>query len=294
MFILVDQGAPKSAYNQDSSWILICFVSPTDRSLAWLPGRINIPSNSISEFDNQTGTASWLTNNGVSHLAIEDTTVGTKQISISYDDTNKKISFDATPLITTLTSYSSTLTEVSRKLSIEDATVGTKQITLSYDDTNKKISFNSTPLRTTLADLSKALSISDTTVGTKQITISYDAVNRRITFNSTTLVNTLTVHSARFRQVGACINFSLAIMSQWGNQSLAATNVVRNGNGIIDIKFTTALGNANYGIQLTMQSNNPGFIQYANVTTTGLSVLTYNVAGALTTFTGDFTLEIQT
>ena len=147
---------------------------------------------------------------------------------------------------------------------------------------------------TTLTDLSKVLSISDTTVGTKQITISYDAVNRRITFNSTTLVNTLTAYSSKFRQVGARINFSLAIMSQWGNQSLAATNVVRNGNGRIDIKFTTALSNANYGIVLSMQSNTPGFIQYANVTTTGLSVLTYNATGTLTTFTGDFTLEIQT
>ena len=78
-------------------------------------------------------------------------------------------------------------------------------------------------------------------------------------------------HSARFRQIGARINFKLAIMSQWGNQSLAATNVTRStaSAGRIDIRFTSALSNANHGISRTMQSMRPGIIQYANVTTTG-------------------------
>ena len=104
----------------------------------------------------------------------------------------------------------------------------------------------------------------------------------------------MNAQSSRFRQVGARINFSLAILSQWGNQTLTASNVVRNGTGRIDIKFTTALSNANYGISLSMQANKAGIIQYANVATTGLSVLTYDLTGTLATLTGDFTIEIQT
>ena len=42
-FISVENGAPVTAYNPNASWVLICCVSPSDRSLAWLPGRINIP-----------------------------------------------------------------------------------------------------------------------------------------------------------------------------------------------------------------------------------------------------------
>ena len=60
--VAVERGAPKSAYNPNSSWILICCVSPQDRSLAWIPGKINLPrpetNNSVS-YEKSLGTATW-------------------------------------------------------------------------------------------------------------------------------------------------------------------------------------------------------------------------------------------
>jgi hypothetical protein len=206
-FILVDQGAPKSAYSPDSSWILICFINPLDRSLAWLPGRINIPfiSNSSNNYNNITGIASWISSTG---------------IQSAVDSPNSLLTFE------------------------------------------------------------------DTTKGKKVIDISYD--NNKLTFDSSTLVNTLNSYASRLikapKQIGARINFNLAIIGQWGNQALSPKGIVKNCDGQIDIRFPAPLSNANYGVNLSMQSNKPGIIQYTNVTEKGLSIVTYDLQGKLTQF----------
>ena len=83
-------------------------------------------------------------------------------------------------------------------------------------------------------------------------------------------------------------------MSQWGNQALSARNIVRNGNGQIDIRFPSALPNADYGVSLSLHSNKPGIIQYSNVTERGLSIVTYDLRCKLAQFDGYFSFDIQT
>ena len=83
-------------------------------------------------------------------------------------------------------------------------------------------------------------------------------------------------------------------MSQWGNQALSARNIARRGDGQIDISIPSALPNADYGVNLSLQSNKPGIIQYSNVTERGLSTVTYDLQGKLAQFDGYFSFDIQT
>jgi hypothetical protein len=64
--VLVDNGAPLASYNPNPLWVLICSVSPQDRSIVWIPGRVNIPrpfqpgelrSYSFNSFN---GSMSWI------------------------------------------------------------------------------------------------------------------------------------------------------------------------------------------------------------------------------------------
>jgi hypothetical protein len=82
-------------------------------------------------------------------------------------------------------------------------------------------------------------------------------------------------------------------MSQWGNQIISDKNIVKSRDGCFDIKFPTALSNAAFGVNLSMQSNKPGIIQYSNFTEKGISVLTFDLQGNLSQFDGDFSIEIQ-
>jgi len=212
--LLVDLFTPRKAFNMGNDFVLICCVCTTDDTLAWLPGRINLPCilNGFSTYDNNTGLASWLSTlatgaQNAQPLTVEDATKGKKVIEIGY--ANNKLIFDSTALISTLNSYSSRLRSP------------------------------------------------------KQIG-------------------------------GARSKFDLTIMSRWGNQALSARNIVRNGNGQIDIRFESALPNADYGVSLSLQSNKPGIIQYSNVTEKGLSIVTYDLQGKLAQFDGDFSFDIQT
>jgi hypothetical protein len=58
-FTLVDSNA--IPFNPNPLWILICWVSPFDRSLLWNPGRIVIPlrDRGSNFYDNVSGTFSW-------------------------------------------------------------------------------------------------------------------------------------------------------------------------------------------------------------------------------------------
>jgi len=96
------------------------------------------------------------------------------------------------------------------------------------------------------------------------------------------------------RQLGARIDFDSPIIEQWGNAKLIARNVEKKCDGQIDIIFTPPLSNANYGVNLAMQSTKPGIIQYTNVTEKGLSIVTYDVKGKMAQFDGDFSFDIQT
>ena len=209
--LLVDLFTPRRAFNMGTEFILICFVNSIDQSLAWLPGRINLPfiQNGVSTYNNNTGLASWLNQSSTSSQNI---------------------------------------------LKIDDITKGRKVIDIALKDNN-------------------------------------------ISFDSTALVNTLNSQSARLskspKQIGARIKFNCAIMSQWGNQIISDKNIVKSRDGCFDIKFPTALSNATFGVNVSMQSNKPGIIQYSNLTEKGISVLTFDLQGNLCQFDGDFSIEIQ-
>ena len=128
--VLVDNGAPLASYNPNPLWILICSVSPQDRSILWNPGRVNIPRpfqpgelRSYS-FNSYNGNMSWiplanrrqanldssgnpLPDETDSPLTLEDITKGRKQINIIYDSSCNRISFDSSTLNSTLALYHS-------------------------------------------------------------------------------------------------------------------------------------------------------------------------------------------
>ena len=151
--LLVDNGAPLASYNPNPLWILICSVSPQDRSILWNPGRVNIPrpfqpgelrSYSFSSFN---GNMSWiplanrrqanvdssgnplplsgsLSETGLGKtadvtdypLTLEDITKGRKQINIVYDSSCNKISFDSSTLNSTLALYHSRLPKTPKQI----------------------------------------------------------------------------------------------------------------------------------------------------------------------------------
>ena len=91
--LLVDLFTPRKAFNMGNEFVLVCFVCTTDDTLAWLPGRINLPFilNGFSTYDNNTGLASWLSTpatgaQNAQPLTVEDTTKGKKVIEIGYDN----------------------------------------------------------------------------------------------------------------------------------------------------------------------------------------------------------------
>ena len=116
--VLVDNGAPLASYNPNPLWVLICSVSPQDRSIFWSPGRVNIPRPfqpgglRSFYFDSWNGNMSWIR---LAHRRQAD------------------LESSGNPL----------LDETDRPLTLEDITKGRKQINIIYDSSCNKISFSS-------------------------------------------------------------------------------------------------------------------------------------------------------
>ena len=139
------------------------------------------------------------------------------------------------------------------------------------------------------------LTLEDVAKGRKQVVLTLE--NNKLTMDSTSLNTTLTSYASRLlkapTQIGARVRFDSTIICQWVNQTLSTRNIVRKAEGQFDISFPTPL-QSSFGINASMQSNQPGIIQYGNVTEKWISVFTYDLQGKVAQFDGDFSFDIQT
>ena len=228
-FISVENGAPVTAYNPNASWVLICCVSPSDRSLAWLPGRINIPfnENNLSEYSNATGRMSWTT---APLRRVADTTGSTEEASPSI-------------------SYISDLQTTSKVLKI------IKTDNVANVDTT---------------ELEKVLTA------------------------TTNRLNGIQMSLPPRRFISSVIRFDdLTVLNNSGVQILSSKSLKQLSDGVVQITFPVATSHANYGVLLSMNIDNKiGVIQYANQTRATMNILTFDLNGKPTAFSGNFTIEI--
>ena len=94
--------------------------------------------------------------------------------------------------------------------------------------------------------------------------------------------------------VGARISFDkLNILSPWGQISLDCKSIQKQAVGTYTIAFSKELPYNNYGVLVSLQSSDAGFIVYNNTTTKGITITTYNARGKLSSLDGDMTIEIK-
>jgi hypothetical protein len=119
--------------------------------------------------------------------------------------------------------------------------------------------------------------------------------------NITSLTSKMNVVQSSMQQkrfIGMVIKFDdLSVISQWGSQTLSTNkHIKRLSDGIIQITFPVATSNANYGVLLSMNTDGKdpkaGVIQYTNQLKTSVNILTFDLAGKLNTFSGNFTIEV--
>jgi hypothetical protein len=98
--------------------------------------------------------------------------------------------------------------------------------------------------------------------------------------------------------IGMVIKFDdLSVISQWGSQTLSTNkHIKRLSDGIIQITFPVATSNANYGVLFSMNIDGKDpkawVVQYTNQLKTSVNILTFDLAGKLNTFSGNFTIEV--
>ena len=102
--------------------------------------------------------------------------------------------------------------------------------------------------------------LEDIKKGRKQIKIVNDSSCNKISSDSSTLNSTLALYHSRLpitlKQLGARIKFDSTIVYQWGNHTLTEKHLFRKSVGQLDILFPTPLNSRNYGVQLSMLSDN--------------------------------------
>jgi hypothetical protein len=220
--VAVEQGAPISAYNPNASWILICCVSPQDRSLAWIPGKINLPrpeTNHSVSYVNSFGTVTWRIQS---------------------------------PLLPATISTSNT---------ISDGQSASKLVALTKADNTINID---------LLELEKTLN-------------TY--MNR---------INGLQIAMQPKRFISSVVQFDdLAVLCTSGVQILNSKHITKLRDGILKITFPVPVSSLNYGVLLSMNiKDKVGIIQYAEQAKDFVLVVSYDLQGKPTAFSGNFTIEI--
>jgi hypothetical protein len=220
--VAVEQGAPISAYNPKASWILICCVSPQDRSLAWIPGKINLPrpetNNSVS-YVNSFGTVTWRIQS---------------------------------PLLPATISTSNAISEVH-----------STSIFLTLAKTNNTINIDSLELEKTLTTY----------------------MNR---------INGLQIAMPPKRFISSVVQFDdLAVLGNSGVQILNSKHITKLRDGTLKITFPVPVSSLNYGVLLSMNiKDKVGIIQYAEQAKDFVLVVSYDLQGKPTAFSGNFTIDI--
>ena len=220
--VAVEQGAPISAYNPNASWILICCVSPQDRSLAWIPGKINLPrpeTNNFVSYVNSSGTVSW---------RIQSTSI--------------------------------------------PATISTSNAISEVQSTSKLI---------TLTKIDN--------------TINIDSLELEKTLNTyMNRINGLQIAMPPKRFISSVVQFDdLAVLGNSGVQILNSKHITKLRDGILKIIFPVPVSSLNYGVLLSMNiKDKVGIIQYAEQAKDFVLVVSYDLQGEPTSFSGNFTIEI--
>lgn len=165
--------------------------------------------------------------------------------------------------------------------------------TLSIQATDKAIKIDTTLLDNLLS--SYITKINDMTKGKKYVSI--DRKDSTILLDTSLLSSTLASLTYKVNDLSPKIGFRMAfnkcnILNQWGLITLPSNSITNTDPGIFNITFPSSLCNNNYGVRVSMQSSDPGIIQYNNTTAKGVIILTYNLRNKLINFDGDMTVEI--
>ena len=96
------------------------------------------------------------------------------------------------------------------------------------------------------------------------------------------------------RFISSVIRFDdLTVLNNSGVQILSSKSLKQLSDGVVQITFPVATSHANYGVLLSMNIDNKiGVIQYANQTRATMNILTFDLNGKPTAFSGNFTIEI--
>lgn len=161
--------------------------------------------------------------------------------------------------------------------------------------TRSKILNIQTTDKTTMIE-SYIANINDITKGSKYIMVQKK--DSSIIFDASNLSSALESMKLNINKiipiVGARISFDkLNILSQWGQISLDCKSIQKQAVGTYTIAFSKELPHNNYGVLVSLQSSDAGFILYNNTTTKGITITTYNARGKLSSLDGDMTIEIK-
>ena len=85
----------------------------------------------------------------------------------------------------------------------------------------------------------------------------------------------------------------LTVLNNSGVQILSSKSLKQLSDGVVQITLPVATSHVNYGVLLSMNIDNKiGVIQYANQTRATMNILTFDLNGKPTAFSGNFTIEI--
>jgi len=170
----------------------------------------------------------------------------------------------------------------------------TRSKILNIQTTDKTTMIDTTLLENLLE--SYIANINDITKGSKYIMVQKK--DSSIIFDASNLSSALESMKLNINKiipiVGARISFDkLNILSQWGQISLDCKSIQKQAVGTYTIAFSKELPHNNYGVLVSLQSSDAGFILYNNTTTKGITITTYNARGKLSSLDGDMTIEIK-
>ena len=96
------------------------------------------------------------------------------------------------------------------------------------------------------------------------------------------------------RFISSVIRFDdLTVLNNSGVQILSSKSLKQLSDGVVQITFPVATSHVNYGVLLSMNIDKTiGVIKYANQTRATMNILTFDLNGKPTAFSGNFTIDI--
>ena len=96
------------------------------------------------------------------------------------------------------------------------------------------------------------------------------------------------------RFISSVIRFDdLTVLNNSGQHILSSKSLKQLSDGVVQVTFPVATSHVNYGVFLAMNiDNKTGVIQYANQTRATMNILTCDLNGKPTAFSGNFTIEV--